>query len=628
MKRIRETRFGPRKLVACDNCYRKKIKCRRNNDEEKCAQCTRLKIRCVNRKTSSVFIVREDSLDYYSNQIDKARGISSDNESDSGGKNAGQLGGPGNAPSSSIQFYDMVWDSISMLPQDYVGSFKPNERPNFSSLNVNEHFLDYSFLKKSQISVYVGKNCLPDKQVADYLLQIASSNLCLDYQVMLRKSTPEFVDRLYANPNLFDTAEGTEKLEIVRIFLMLAFGRLYSRIEPVEEEYPGITYFKIALAIIQEDYDTVTVSFIEVHVLLSLYLTTLNKLKHAYIYSGTALRSAYLLNLHVPATYNDSKYTAVERERMKRLWWTVYNLDIFVSSILGFPMAIHENMVGEVGYPVEGNYNGELSSPSFLVERIILTKIKSKIMKTIYSNNQTQLLRSINELLLSLESRSQSILLLSSKDHDTADQGMISRSSSSLFLRLNENIIMATAPFLLLFRKLFIIDSLKKSATSPDNSSSKFLKVTISCVNAALANIEILCDLFITEGLSLYGYIDVNFLFYSSIIILLCERSKLTQITELCPRGVFKRCLSLLSEFTKVGNVVANDYLNRIMALKVELDAFEGLLVKKTTDNNEPEIYFALSELDQTLADTTCFKDHDDGFFLDYFNFIQSNIHD
>lgn len=61
----------------------------------------------------------------------------------------------------------------------------------------------------------------------------------------------------------------------------------------------------------------------------------------AYLYLGTAVRIGFSLGLHrnvSPRTRN-----SVERERGRRLWWTIYTLDHEMAIRFGYPCAIGDD---------------------------------------------------------------------------------------------------------------------------------------------------------------------------------------------------------------------------------------------------------------------------------------------
>jgi hypothetical protein len=60
----------------------------------------------------------------------------------------------------------------------------------------------------------------------------------------------------------------------------------------------------------------------------------------AYLYLGASVQMAYSLGLHRDQLLESA--TAIERERNRRIWWTLFQLDQEISARAGSPTIVDE----------------------------------------------------------------------------------------------------------------------------------------------------------------------------------------------------------------------------------------------------------------------------------------------
>lgn len=108
--------------------------------------------------------------------------------------------------------------------------------------------------------------------------------------------------------------------------------------------YELITRCRTTLAARSLDLDP-SLSDVQCHLLMSLFLIKAGHLKPAYNLLGSAVRMAYALHLHRPASGDDADlYT--------RVWWTLVQLDHNCSTLLRRPFAFHWS---EISCPMPRN---------------------------------------------------------------------------------------------------------------------------------------------------------------------------------------------------------------------------------------------------------------------------------
>ncbi|KAJ5463428.1 hypothetical protein N7475_008372 [Penicillium sp. IBT 31633x] len=101
-------------------------------------------------------------------------------------------------------------------------------------------------------------------------------------------------------------------------------------------------YLALAKELVPRAADDADIESVRAFALLSLAMHSNCYSLGAYLYLGTAARIGFSLGLHrdmFPKTLS-----TVERERYKRIWWTVYILDHEMANRFGYPCAIAENL--------------------------------------------------------------------------------------------------------------------------------------------------------------------------------------------------------------------------------------------------------------------------------------------
>ena len=128
-------------------------------------------------------------------------------------------------------------------------------------------------------------------------------------------------------------------------------------------------------------------------IFMVLFLQSTAKLGTCYCHVGIALRAAVRMGLHRNVTANF--VDPIERESRKRIFWTIRNLDIYVSAMLGFPQMISDDDIDqELPTEVDDDFitkDGILPQPPdrFAIIRAFnahsrLASIMKKVVKYIY----------------------------------------------------------------------------------------------------------------------------------------------------------------------------------------------------------------------------------------------------
>lgn len=195
---------------------------------------------------------------------------------------------------------------------------------------------------------YELKLMLPPKEVAMQLIFTTWHKACVLFRFYHRPSLLEEVDLLYS----LDPVHFTDRQQKFLPFMysILACGSLFSKQpfndsenETLEDE--GFKYFLEARKLI--DITNVgDIPSIQTIVMMILYLQCSARLSTCYSYIGIALRSALKEGLHRNLSIFQSskrKLDPIEEDTRKRLFYTIYKMDIYINSLLGLPRSISED---------------------------------------------------------------------------------------------------------------------------------------------------------------------------------------------------------------------------------------------------------------------------------------------
>lgn len=192
------------------------------------------------------------------------------------------------------------------------------------------------------------KLMLPLKEVALKLIYTTWHKACVLFRFYHRPSLLEEVDLLYS----LDPFNYTDRQQKFLPFLysILACGCLFSKLsqdasnnESLEDD--GFNYFLEARKLI--DITNVgDIISIQTIVMMVMYLQFSARLSTCYSYIGIALRSAVKEGLHRNLSiFQNSrrKLDPIEVDTRKRLFFTIYKMDIYINSLLGLPKSINED---------------------------------------------------------------------------------------------------------------------------------------------------------------------------------------------------------------------------------------------------------------------------------------------
>lgn len=273
--------------------------------------------------------------------------------------------------------------------------------PNASPINQLDPYVSTTALNEDSLGAEI-KIILPPKEVALQLIFTTWSKACVLFRFYHRPSLLEEVDLLYSMDPLYYTNRQQKFLPFM--YSILACGSLFSRLLYTNSlsdhslEDDGFQYFLEARKLI--DITNVgDIPSIQTIVMMIIYLQCSARLSTCYSYIGIALRSALKEGLHRNLSIFQSskrKLDPIEVDTRKRLFYTIYKMDIYINSLLGLSQSISEDEYDQ-NFPVElddefitrdsylfDKQQGRLSSSGCANHHTKLTIILSHIVKELY----------------------------------------------------------------------------------------------------------------------------------------------------------------------------------------------------------------------------------------------------
>lgn len=412
IKRRRVTR-------ACDHCRLKKVKC---DGKQPCIHCTVYSHNCTydrpnirNKKTMAPLPSTPQSAALLQLiALNRMPSISTINENLVLSQNILNL----LFPKLHFNFLDDAPQEFNYKRLQKIVSHLQSRNPTHVNIHeISEMYLDgdtplaspSTRLEQSLGSETSGdealgaefKLILPSKQEALQLIYTTWNKACVLFRFYHRPSLLEEVDLLYSlDPSHYT---GRQQKFLPFMYSLLACGSLFSKNSNSTDksnstlEDDGFNYFLEARRLIDVT-NVADLPSIQTIVMMILYLQCSARLSTCYSYIGIALRSALKEGLHrnLSIFQTKRKLDPIEEDTRKRLFFTIYKMDIYINSLLGLPRSMSEDEFDQE-FPIElddelitrdeflvDKQNGRLSSSACANHHTKLTMILLKIVKELY----------------------------------------------------------------------------------------------------------------------------------------------------------------------------------------------------------------------------------------------------
>ncbi|KAL6900051.1 hypothetical protein GGI43DRAFT_423177 [Trichoderma evansii] len=211
-----------------------------------------------------------------------------------------------------------------------------------------------SDIGKSQSSIHsspASVNCdLPPESRARQLCQLSFDEACICYHFVHKPSFWTLFDQIYATT--WDNYGAEERVFLPLFYAVLSVGCLFSSTEHTTTNesavMQGLQYFRACRALLDLT-DCRDLTSLQAILFMILFLQSSTQLIACYPYIGIAQRAPLRLGLHRKIQGN---FDPIQRELRKRIFWTVYSMDVYISTRLGLPIAIHDEDIDQE-YPLE-----------------------------------------------------------------------------------------------------------------------------------------------------------------------------------------------------------------------------------------------------------------------------------
>ncbi|KAL7658377.1 Gypsy retrotransposon integrase-like protein 1 [Aspergillus niger] len=200
---------------------------------------------------------------------------------------------------------------------------------------------------------------LPSKDATHDLLAHALQDACVLHSFVHEPLFYSMVDYIYRTPA--EKLMKDHRNALALFYAALALGTFFAdgsrknSTTPAADMKDGAFYFNWAVNFLDLNECQCLVS-LQALCFLVIFLQSTGQLDRCYSYVGVALRSAVALRLHCCST---NVVDPVEREIGKRVFWVVWRMDVYSSSMLGIPPMLDTGFVDqsfpEPFHDIQGN---------------------------------------------------------------------------------------------------------------------------------------------------------------------------------------------------------------------------------------------------------------------------------
>lgn len=240
---------------------------------------------------------------------------------------------------------------------------------------------------------------LPPKEVARKLCYYSLSCATCLVRIVHVPTFYENFEKLYEKP--LDNLSQDETHFLGLLFAVMALGCMYNNLDDDsgggmafrEASEEGIKYYNSARALLQDITECRDLTSLQALLFIILFLQATSNLSGCYSFVGIALRSALRIGLHRHLQHE--KLNTIEEEVRKRVFYVIRQMDIYVSTLLGFPLLLN---VDDIDQPFPAEVDDEFITPTGILQPPIgtssffeafnahsqLMEILSKVTKYVY----------------------------------------------------------------------------------------------------------------------------------------------------------------------------------------------------------------------------------------------------
>ncbi|KAH3665479.1 hypothetical protein OGAPHI_003664 [Ogataea philodendri] len=330
---------------------------------------------------------------------------------------------------------------------------------------------------------------------------------------------------------------------------------------------------------------------IEVLLLYAFYLQVADCTIASYFYFGMALRASLIMGFHVDV--GKDSLNRYELEHRRRLWWTVYIFERMLASKAGLPLSLTDDDIStelpddfDMSNPPEGCENYIFPEAEFIRNCVKITQINANILRKLYTRQpSSNILPIVHELVVSLFKWKKALPDYVNCDYQQTDIN-VNRLVVNMMTEYFQGINLAVRPLLFHFVLLNLKSEHPKSGTFLDLSSysSTILTLLNASFQASINTIRSLWALVPENMLSLFGYMDREYLFAATATLVLFNATFGVHDATL---EHLDHALIMFTKMRNLGNHPAALRRDQLIKLLTLLD-FNGRntgLIRKHTDN-------------------------------------------
>ncbi|KAJ5125988.1 uncharacterized protein N7443_009029 [Penicillium atrosanguineum] len=360
---------------ACDSCKEKKTRC---TGTLPCTRCTRLSLFCRYNAAYSRGLPPDPlpsgdepacrKVGRVSNGSRSRGSAGAETDRDSGNhafisrgplslRNSPEPGSTdfeGNyiGPASGVSFINRVWSRLNQDETTHI----PNEVRNESSANTAVFmFGDKPYSHPQDVDF-----TLPSFETAMELVAIYFDFSMVTYRFLHRGSVEKWVKQVYENNlSVSNLPVGNMVARATIVLMIFAISTMHTDLDPEglsnghseSERWYAASKFMSSLESGPPRLETIQARLIQ-----CLYLLSSSRANECWYSFGTALQVVTALGLHrkCPVKLSKKGCTYFELELRKRIFWSVYTLDKYLSIMFGRPRLLHDEDIDQE-FPDEMN---------------------------------------------------------------------------------------------------------------------------------------------------------------------------------------------------------------------------------------------------------------------------------
>ncbi|ABN66467.2 positive regulator of PUT genes [Scheffersomyces stipitis CBS 6054] len=579
---------------ACERCRRRRTKC---TGEHPCEACIASGNECLfPRKPKRIMVFDTDIEQYQSKietlelEIEKLRKVpDTDYDHKADKLTLSILLG---SPSCEMVCWNLneftiankgIFSDITVSPD--FSTFREEMSYNFLFGNVSRGNVDMDSIKNLNYDTLMS--------LYTYVVSFISSGyMTVDHENFEKKCTKYFENGLF-KPSSVNFKTKVDYF-FLKVLALMSLGEIYSPLYVLGEsnapELPGLKYFKIVIKYLPSEFSFFgnrdvndTLEIIELYCLIAIYLRILDKKIASVSFTLHALQLCISLNLHKDRHLRSYEINEKPQHYINRVWWGTFCLNRFFSSRIGQPVLVSIDTISNNALfdapqlALEAN-NSVNSSMKCYIE---LSKIADTITNELYSTsfNNKQYLQSILSIMARLFDWSANIPESLKLSFPIKETEPINRLSCSLYLNYLHHIYLTCIPILLNFAKMqistyFKLNQLMYNPLVIDDLPKNISRIIQSIINSGHLTMHIFKALYKGKFVRIFGFTDIDYLFSSSLIYLICIILRIDSTNERSHifQEQLENSMDWLNQMQKGGNLIARGKLNQIVSLVGNLE--------------------------------------------------------